>query len=442
MKNSNSIKLSNRLRQVDSCGISATRKGNIPTFWKSAKGSNILDVDGNTLIDCTSCFGVLGIGHSHPVLVDSIIDQVSALSHVMCEINPYEVYLLALEKIKKAVGRQENSQVLLTTSGSEAIEVALKLSYAYTKKPGVISFYGAFHGQSLGALSVTSHNCFRDPFFPLIPNNVTFVPYPNSYRCNKGNDDELLKATIDQLNEIVSGEISGGLPIGSVIVEPMQNASGYIVPPKGFLAQLRKFCDEKNILLITDEIFTGFGRCGKWLASDYDGIIADITCVGKIMGGGLPSAACIASSKIMEAIDYEGLVPLHGSTFQGNPLSCRSIISTIEILEQESLLQKSFDNGEFLRKELSEILKNVDVVGDIRGMGSASVIEFVSDKSNKERNAPEAIRFNQFLLSNNIYTLITGVPFGNCVAFCPPFNMPKENFTHIFDICTKYVKTI
>jgi 4-aminobutyrate aminotransferase-like enzyme len=326
----------------------------------------------------------------------------------------------------------------LTTSGSEAVEVAIKLAYAYTKKPGVISFYGAFHGQTLGALSVTSQNCFRDPFYPLIAKNVLFAEYPRILRSVFSNPQDIIKNTIKMLENIVTSGHSGAFPIGAIIIEPFQNASGYIVPPSGFLSALREFCDRNNILLISDEIFTGFGRCGKWLSFDYENIVADITCVGKVMGGGVPSAACLAPSRIMKAIDNSGLVPLHGSTFQGNPISCTAIIATIEILKSENLIDNSYKIGEKFRKELHLLFDELDIIGDIRRQGSATAIEFVTDKNSMRFNPNEASRFNSFLMSNGVATLITGVPYGNSIAFCPPFVLGDDEFNKIMDICKKY----
>lgn len=433
--------LVNRLIDVEAKGISSTRFNNVPIFWDRAEGSLVFDFDGNQYLDCTSSYGVMGIGYSHKKLIRDIKAQLGRITHTMCEIYPHEMYLNTIEKIRQSVGRSEE-QVLLTTSGSEAVEVALKLCYRYTKKEGIIAFQGAFHGQTLGALSVTSHNSFRNPFMPQISKNTIFTPFPNVYRNDLDSEETLLKCCIAQIENLLCSEQSGLPPIGAIIVEPMQNASGYIIPPKGFLREIKKICVKYNILMVVDEIFTGFGRCGKWLMVDYEDVKPDIICVGKVMTGGFPAAACIASKEIMKSLDYEGLVPLHGSTFTGNAVSCSAISSTIDILKNENLVSQSYDNGEYLRNCLRSVFQEFPYVGDIRGYGSATMLEFVYDRHSKERNAAEAKRFANYLLEKKIISLVSGLPYGNCVAFCTPFVMTKSQLSYIVEICERYVKKI
>lgn len=433
--------LVDRLKRVESQAVSSTRFGNVPLFWNKAEGCCVYDVDGREYLDCTSSYGVMGIGYAHPKVVESIKIQTEKITHTMCEIYPHEKYLEALEKIQNAIGRKDN-QVLLTTSGSDAVEVALKLAYRYTGKEGVIAFQGAFHGQTLGTLAVTGHNCFRTPFTPLVSKNTVFVPYPNIYRDESGIENLVLEKCISQIEDIINSEKPGAVPIGAIIVEPMQNAGGYIVPPKGFLTKLRTLCDQYSILLITDEIFTGFGRCGKWLMADYEDVKADIVCVGKTMTSGFPAAACVASKEIMCALDYCGMVPLHGSTYIGNGIACAVISTTIDILTSENLVNESYKKGNYLRNELKKILSECPYVGEVRGLGSATMIEFVENQITKKRNPEEAVKFANYLLSNGIIVLVSGLPYGNCVAFCTPFIIQSKEIEFILEVCKMYVKSI
>ena len=426
-----------RLKQSEAVGVSSTRFGNIPMFWKSAQGCNVKDYAGHNYLDCTSSYGVMGIGYAHPKVIDEIGKQIRFINHTMCEIYPHEAYLLALENIKSALGRN-NDQVIMTVTGSDAIDVALKLSLRYTNRDSIIAFQGAFHGQTLSALSVTGHSSFRDPFISLINDNTIFVPYPNIYRNPFGSEEKLLENCIEQIRSILLTSQVDASPIGAILVEPMQNASGYIMPPKGFLSAIREVCNEHNILMIVDEIFTGFGRCGRWLMADYEDVKGDIVCVGKVMTSGFPAAACIASKDIMASLDYPGLVPLHGSTFTGNAIACSAINATIAVLKNEHLIEKSYTNGEYLRSNLKTIFQKNPFVGDIRGCGSATMIEFVSDKITKKRNPQKAAEFSNYLMQNSIINLVSGLPYGNCVALCTPFIMEQHQLDYVLEICEHY----
>ena len=427
-------RLVNRLIKAEAKGISSTRFNNKPIFWKKASGCVIEDFNGNKYLDCTSSYGVMGIGYSHPQIINSIENQIKQLNHTMCEIFPHEQYLLSLENIKSALHREQD-QVTLTVTGSDAIDVAIKLSMRYTGKSGIISFSNCFHGQTLGVLSVTDIKEFKEPFKKIINDDVYVVPYPNTYRNPFSTEDILLEATIDNINKCISESKDN---IGAILVEPMQNASGYIIPPKEFLKEIRKLCNRKSILMIVDEIFTGFGRCGEWLLSNTDNIEADILCVGKVMTSGFPGAACLASPDIMKSLDYPGLVPLHGSTYTGNAITCSAINSTIQVLKDENLIYKSKSNGEILRALLRDTLMECENIGDIRGLGSATMIEFVSNKSTKEPNSIHANLFSDFLKEKSILTLVSGLPYCNCVAICPPFTISHNQIDYIIEACKQY----
>lgn len=429
------------LADVEGAGISSTRFGNQPMFWKSAKGCNVYSLNNDEYLDCTSSYGVMGIGYSHPAISKAITEIMNNISHTMCEIYPTVPYVQAIDKIRKAIGRLDN-QVILTSSGSDAVDVALKLGYRYTGKRGVVAFENSFHGQTLNSLNVTGQKEFRDPFAPILPNNVFFTPYPNSYRNPFGSEEELIIRSIDSIEKIILEVLDTDDEIGVLLIEPMQNAAGYIIPPKGFLSKIRMLCNKYEIVMVDDEIFTGFGRCGRWLMADYEGVYPDIVCVGKAMTGGVPAAACVATRTIMKSLDYSGMVPLHGSTFTGNAIICSAISSTIDIIIENKLIEKSETNGEYLRSNLRNELKDVECIGDIRGYGSATMIEFVENHKNKKRNPLEAVRFSDYLLSKHIINLVSGLPYGNCVALCTPFIMNKCEIDIVLKACRDYAKEI
>lgn len=429
------------LADVEGAGVSSTRFGNQPMFWKLAKGCNVYSLNGDKYLDCTSSYGVMGIGYSHPDISKAITETMNNISHTMCEMYPTVPYVQAIDKIRKVIGRSDN-QVILTSSGSDAVDVALKLGYRYTGKRGIIAFENSFHGQTLNSLNVTGQKQFRDPFAPILPNNVFFTPFPNSYRNPFGSEEELIIQSIDSIEQIILGVLNTDDEIGVLLIEPMQNAAGYIIPPKGFLREIRKLCSKYKIVMVDDEIFTGFGRCGRWLMADYEEIYPDIVCVGKVMTGGVPAAACVATKTIMKSLDYSGMVPLHGSTFTGNAIICSAISSTIDIIVENKLIKKSEANGQYLRANLRNALKDIQCIGDIRGYGSATMIEFVESHKNKARNPTAAVRFSNYLLNKHIISLISGLPYGNCVALCTPFIMDKCEIDTVLNVCQDFAKEI
>lgn len=429
------------LADAEGAGVSSTRFGNRPMFWKSANGCDVYSLNGDKYLDCTSSYGVMGIGYSHPDISKAITETMNNISHTMCEIYPTVPYVKAIDKIRKTIGRPDN-QVILTSSGSDAVDVALKLGYRYTGKKGVIAFENSFHGQTLNSLNVTGQKQFRDPFTSILPNNVFFTPFPNSYRNPFRTEEELITRSVDLVEKIILGVLNTDDEIGVLLVEPMQNAAGYIIPPKGFLSEIRKLCNRYEILMVDDEIFTGFGRCGRWLMADYEEVYPDIVCVGKVMTGGVPAAACVATKTIMESLDYSGMVPLHGSTFTGNAIICSVISSTIDVIVKNQLIEKSEANGQYLRENLRNALKDIQCIGDIRGYGSATMIEFVENHKNKVRNPAAAARFSNYLLNKHIISLISGLPYGNCVALCTPFIMNKCEMDMVLNVCQDFAKEI
>lgn len=429
------------LADAEGQGVSSTRFENQPMFWKSAKKCNVYSLNNDEYLDCTSSYGVMGIGYSHPAISKAITETMNNITHTMCEIYPTVPYVQAIDKIRKIIGRSDN-QVILTSSGSDAVDVSLKLGYRYTGKRGVIAFEKSFHGQTLNSLNVTGQKGFRDPFAPILPNNVFFTPFPNSYRNPFTSEKELITRSINSIEKIILGVLNTDNEIGVLLIEPMQNAAGYIIPPKGFLSEIKNLCNKYKIVMVDDEIFTGFGRCGRWLMADYDGVYPDIVCVGKVMTGGVPAAACVATKAIMRSLDYSGMVPLHGSTFTGNAIICSAISATIDVIVKNNLIEKSEANGEYLRANLRNVFKDIQCVGDIRGYGSATMIEFVENQENKKRNPTAAAKFYNYLLSKHIISLISGLPYGNCVALCTPFIMDKCETDIILNTCLSYVKEI
>lgn len=428
-----------KLRKYEAAGLTPVAKNNVPIFWESAKGANVIDVDGNIYIDCSSGFGVAGVGHTNTRVVNSIKKQSDKLLHSMGDIFPHPLRAELVELISKKIGRQDQSQVILVNSGSEAVEVAIKTAIRYTGKSGVLSFQGAFHGQSIGALSVSSQRAFRDPFIDRVSLNTVFVPFPNPYRpiyntCNCS----LSQSHLNYIESLISDSVSGIMPIGAVIVEPIQGLHGYIIPPDDFLVGLRRLCDRYEILLIADEIFTGFGRSGAWLAVDHVQVIPDIITVGKIMTGGMPIAACVASSKIMTSWETSGFIALHGSTFMANPISCAAAIGAIQEIDELDLISQSVYKGEYLLERLKELKNKYQILGDVRGKGFLIGMEFVSDPDTKTPAPEIASYLANAALQKGVICIITGYPIGNVIALSPPLVITEQQLDFVikvFDEC-------
>lgn len=306
------------------------------------KGSEDLlwDMDGKEYIDCTGSYGSCIVGYCHPKVAEAIKNQSEKLTSchgLMYNDSRSEL----LQRIAKIAPRGLD-RVFLSNSGAEAVECALKLARKYTGKKEIIAMMGAYHGKTLGALSVTWDKKYRDPFMPLVP-QMKHVPFGN----------------IEKLEENISTDTA------AVITEPIQGEGGVRFPPKGFLERLRELCNEKEILLIIDEIQTGFGRTGKLFAFQHFGITPDITCLAKGVAGGIPIGLTLSKSEIMSSLK----VGEHSTTYGGNPLTCAAAAATIDVLEQENLPEKALAQGEYFVSRLSQLREDHAIIRDVRGLG-------------------------------------------------------------------------
>ena len=329
-----------------------------PVFWTRARGCNVWDADGNRYVDLTAAFGVAAAGHRHPAIVRAIRTQSTALVHGMGDVHPPEVRVELLERLA-ALGAP-GARVVLGTSGSEAVEIALKTATLRTGRPGFLAFTGAYHGLTYGALAVTDRALFRGPFGRQLNPNVLRAPFP---RDRSGDASEELVA----VERILSG--SDGARIGAVIVEPALGRGGNVFPPPGFLPGLQRLCHEHGILLIADEIFTGFGRTGWRLACDVEGVVPDLLCVGKAMSGGMPISACIGSAAVMSAWPESEGEAMHTSTFLGHPISAAAAVASMRLIEEERLAERAREEGARWLERLRSMADSLPVVREVRGRG-------------------------------------------------------------------------
>ncbi|MDJ0624981.1 MAG: aspartate aminotransferase family protein [Candidatus Caenarcaniphilales bacterium] len=425
----NSKQLAQRLQRVESPGLTYL-SADFPIFWEKSSETNIWDVDGNCFLDLNSAFGVSGIGHCNDSVIEAITIQAKELIHGMGDVHPPKIKVEFMEKLLDLFPPQLD-QAILSCNGSDACESALKTAQVYTKKPGVIAFEYGYHGLGYGALDLTHKPHFRSKFTERLTEYTFHVPYPNSYRNGSSAGEQSLNFIKEVFHK--NKEL-----IGSVIIEPIQGRGGVIVPPTGFLKDLKEFCEENNLLLIFDEIYTGFCRTGKMFAFEEEDVLPDIICVGKTIGGGLPLSACITSSEIMNSWDKSNGEAIHTSTFLGNPLVCAAGLAVIEDLQKNNWHQKNKELGEYLKNKLTEL--NCEFIGEVRGKGLMLGMELVKDKHNKEPFPQLAEHLMVESLKKGLIVLTCGSQ-GHTLSFSPPFTITKEEIDFAVNEFSEILKT-
>jgi 4-aminobutyrate aminotransferase len=395
-----------------------------PVFWAEARGANVRDVDGNVYVDLTAAFAVAGPGHAHPRIVAAVREQAERLMHGMGDVHPPAVKVDVLRALAEVTPAGLN-RAILASSGAEAVEAALKTAVMATGKPRVLAFHGGYHGLTYGALAASGREDFRAPFAAQLGDIADFAPYPYAYRSPFGRDPaEVGEAVLRHVEHLLDapGTSEG---IGAMLVEPVQGRGGDVVPPDGFLPGLRRICDERGLLLILDEIYTGFGRTGRWFACEHWGVTPDLMCVGKGMTGGMPFAACIGTDAVMEAWPKSTGEALHTSTFLGHPLGCVAALASMAVLREERLVERSAELGARILARLREMTAAHPRVGEVRGLGMMIGMEMVRDRESRTPAPELAGRIVVETLRRGVLTLGGGI-HGNVLSLSPPFVLSDE----------------
>jgi 4-aminobutyrate aminotransferase-like enzyme len=349
---------------------------------EEARGSTVTDVDGNTFIDIIGGIGVNGLGHSHPRFVRAIQDQVTKAS-VGSFTSAARVELL--EKIAQNRPSEKVHRTQLYSSGAEAVESALRLAKCATGKSGFVSFWGGFHGKTMGVLSLMGSD-FKTGMGPFVANSH-IAPYPHPYRCPEGMTPETYAmACIEELRKQLKTGQASGVDAGNIaafIIEPMQGTAGNVIPWDGFLPAVKSLAKEFGSLLIVDEMITGFGRTGKYWGAQHSGVEADIVTLGKQFGGGFPISALISTDEITAAKPWSNPSG-SSSSYGGNPLAAAAALESLRIIEEEGLVENSRVVGEYFLKKLQPMLEKYPFIGDVRGRGLFLAIELVKDRKTKE----------------------------------------------------------
>ena len=350
-----------------------------PIFIKRGEGAVVEDVDGNMLLDFASGISVLNIGYSHPELVQAVKEQAEKFFHSCFNVLPYESYVQLAKMLCEVTPGDFKKKAFFVNSGAEAIENAIKLARKFTGKSDIICFEGCFHGRTLLTSSLNSRvKPFAFGFGPLV-SGIHKLPFAYCYRCAYGlNISNCNFRCAERLNEILQ-TVTIPENVAVVLLEPIQGEGGFIVPPDGFIEKIKQICEENNILLIADEIQSGFCRSGKMFASEYWSVAPDIIATAKSIAGGLPLAAVIARSDIMDSVHKAGA----GGTFGGNPLSCVAGIKVIEVMKRDNFAKKAQEIGNKILNFLNNIKDQYDIIGDVRGRGAMIGFELISDSKTK-----------------------------------------------------------
>lgn len=389
--------LAKRLAARESRNVTFLTDG-FPAFWETASGATVVDVDGNEYIECTAAFGVANAGHCNARVAEAVADQAHRLIHGMGDVHPTAVRVELYERLAAILPAELNAAFLATT-GSEAIETALKSAILATGKSRFAAYRGGYHGLSIGALAVIGIERFRAPFAGALACEPVLLDFP--------------RAGVEDAREAGAralAALEAHRNLGALVIEPIQSRGGCIVPPDGYLRELRAICDRLGILLVVDEIFTGFGRTGDWFAIDRDGVVPDILCIGKAMGSGVPISATIGRRAIMDAWPASTGEALHTSTFLGNPLGCAAAIATIEEIGRLQLVARARHLGNRLGAALEALRPDPNVV-DIRGRGLFWGVQL--------KDAATAFRVVAGALASGVVFLQSGAQ-GDTIAISPP----------------------
>ncbi len=388
-----------------------------PIFWESSFGATVTDVDGNRYIDLTAGFGVANTGHSNPYVAAAIHDQAARLMHAMGDVHPTEAKAELLERLA-SIAPGDLNKTFLASTGSEAVEAAMKTAVLATGKSAFAAYRNAYHGLSIGTLAISGIDKFKESFSKLFPANTLLLEYP------RGGDDDCAQALEDARRAL-----SHRSDIAALFIEPLQGRGGNIVPPRGYLRGLREICTQLGVLLVFDEIYTGFGRTGTLFACEYEDVVPDIMCVGKALANGFPISAAIARASIMDAWPRSTGEALHTSTYLGNPMGCAAALANINELERQQLPQRARDLGKVLASRLDRLRSHAQV-RDVRGRGLMWGIQ-ISDGARAERLVKDALQAGVIILQAG--------PQGDVIHLTPPLMISQKQLFRAIDILEEHL---
>ncbi len=380
----------------------------VPVVIDHGDGATLTDVDGNTFIDFTGGVGCLNVGHANPRVVEAVQEQAAKFFHTDFTIVPYEVYVTLAERLTETAPISGPRKAAFFNAGTEALENAIKFSRAYTKRPAVIAFEGGFHGRTLLSLSMTSKtHPYKAGLGPFAP-EVYRLPFAQDYRGPSAGD--ALAALERALVTNVAAE-----SVAAIVIEPIQGEGGFVVAPREFMEGIRRICDDNGIVLVVDEVQTGFGRTGKMWGIEHYGVEPDLMCVAKSIAAGLPLSGVIGRAEIMDAPDDSAI----GGTYVGNPIAQAAALAVLDVLDEDSLVERAGQLGEVIRTRMLAWQQRWPAIGDVRGLGAMLAVELVHDRETKDPAPELASAVVEAAAARGLLLLKSGI-YSNCIRVLVP----------------------
>ena len=382
----------------------------MPVYVDRAENAELWDVEGNRFIDFAGGIAVLNTGHRHPKIIEAVKAQLDRFTHTCAMVTPYESFVTLAERLNALVPGSTPKKTAFFTTGAEAVENAVKIARAHTGRPGVIAFSGAFHGRTLLAMALTGKVVPYKVGFGPFPAEVYHAPFPNAYRGVS------VKDSLTALEQLFKSDVDA-TRVAAIIVEPVQGEGGFNIAPPEFLQALRKICDDNGILLIIDEIQTGFARTGKMFAIEHSGVEPDLMTMAKSLAGGFPLSAVTGKAEIMDAPIPGGI----GGTYAGSPLATTAALAVLDVIEEEKLIQRSNDLGERIAGRFRTMAQRntLSVIGDVRNLGGMIAMELVKDRGTKEP-APELTKALVAKAAEKGLVLLSCGTYGNVIRILVP----------------------
>jgi 4-aminobutyrate aminotransferase / (S)-3-amino-2-methylpropionate transaminase / 5-aminovalerate transaminase len=409
--------------------VSAAFKTLAPIVIDRGEGATIVDVDGNEFIDFTGGIGCLNVGHHNSRVTKALHEQIDRFLHTDFTVIPYESLVDLAERLVKVTPVEDPAKGAFFNSGAEAVENAVKIARAYSGRMAMVAFEGAFHGRTMMAMSLTSKlNPYRKGFGPFAP-EVYRVPYAYCYRCP-------VKSSYPACGLECAGLLERSFKLfvdpeetAAVIIESVQGEGGFVVPPKDYLGKIAEICKKNDVLLIVDEVQTGFGRTGKMFACEHSGVKPDIITMAKSIAAGIPLSAVVGRAKVMDGPGDSRI----GGTFVGNPVGCVAALEVLKLMEELRLPEKAETLGKVVKARLNEMKEKHPIIGDVRGLGMMVAMELVKDQKTKEPAPQEAAEVIQRAMQKGVIPLKCGM-YGNVVRMLPSLVIGEEQMAEGLDL--------
>ena len=389
-----------------------------------AEGGEVWDVEGNRFIDFCGGIGCQNVGHGHPKIIAAMEEQIKSFTHTCFQISPYESYVRLAERLNELLPGDFEKKSIFFSAGGEAVENAVKIARYYTRRPGLITFTNGYHGRSYMGMGLSARlNPFKMGFRPF-PTEIYRMPLPDAYHGVSLDDtkrafDTLFRSDIEPKQ------------IAALFYEPVQGEGGYNIADPEFMRYIRDLCDQHGIVMVADEIQTGFGRAGKMFAMEHFGVAADLTCVGKSMGGGLPLSGIVGRADIMDSVPPGGL----GGTFGGNPVACAAALAVLEVIEEDNLLDKGLELGRQIDERFHKMAEKPECrcIGDVRSLGCMNAIEIVADRESREPAGDLTAEISRIALTKGL-VLVTAGSTRNVIRVLVPLSTSPDIINEGLDI--------